>query len=147
MTFKDILFDFESGSGSFSPYRIGKKCVTVWNHRVNEIVMDLSVLTLSNKSESMSMFLIIWDFSDDWVNHSSWTSLSTLCGPYSDTIWNLISWSTLMQVMTYRLGGAKPLPEQILIYCQSVPTEQTSMKSESKYKHYLSWKCISKCCL
>ena len=51
-----------------------------------------------------------------------------------------------VQVMACRLSGAKPLPEPMLIYCQLDPQEQTSMKSESKYKIFRSRKCIWKCC-
>ena len=36
--------------------------------------------------------------------------------------------STLVQVMACRLFGAKPLPEPMLLYCQSYPKEHISVK-------------------
>ena len=51
--------------------------------------------------------------------------------------------SSLVHAMACRLFGAKPLPEPMLTYCQLDP----SMKFESKYKIFHSWKFIWKCCL
>ena len=53
--------------------------------------------------------------------------------------------STLVQVMACRLFSTKPLPEPMLAFCLLDPYEQTSVKFESKYKNFLSWKCIWKC--
>ena len=49
--------------------------------------------------------------------------------------------STLVQIMACRLFGAKPVPEPMPTYCQLDPQEQTSVKFESKYKTFHSWKC------
>ena len=49
---------------------------------------------------------------------------------------------SLVRVMVCRLLGAKPLPEPMLAYYQLDPLEHTSMKFESKYKSFHSWKCI-----
>ena len=67
----------------------------------------------------------------------------TFCGLV--TPWDIrqIEW-TLLQVMAWHLLGAKPLPEPMLTYHQLHPQEQTSKKSESKYKTFHSQKCISK---
>ena len=46
--------------------------------------------------------------------------------------------------MACRLFGAKPLPEPTLTYYQLDPQESTSVKFESKYKTFHSWKCIWK---
>ena len=53
--------------------------------------------------------------------------------------------STLVQVIACRLFGAKPLPEPMLPYCQLDLWEQTSVKFESKYKPFHSWKCTWIC--
>ena len=41
--------------------------------------------------------------------------------------------STLVQVLSCRLLGAKPLPEPMLTYCQLDPWEQTSVKFNLKF--------------
>ena len=72
-----------------------------------------------------------------WVNSSSpgaaymrwWTGLA------------------LFQVMTCHLSGTKPLLEPMLQNCQLDTLGQTSVKFESEYKTYHSWKCVSNCCL
>ena len=43
---------------------------------------------------------------------------------------------SLVQIMACRLFGAKPLYEPMLSYCQLNPLEQTSVKFESKFKHF-----------
>ena len=53
--------------------------------------------------------------------------------------------SALVQVMTCRLFGAKPLPQPILPYCQLDPCEQISMKFKSNYKIFHSRICTWKC--
>ena len=47
--------------------------------------------------------------------------------------------------MACRLDGVKPLSEPMLDYCQLDPSEQTSMKFQSKFKHFHSRKCTSNC--
>ena len=53
--------------------------------------------------------------------------------------------SSLVQVMCFRLLGAKPLPEPMLAYCQPDSWEQLSVKFESEFCHFHSRKCIWKC--
>ena len=55
--------------------------------------------------------------------------------------------STLVQVIACCLFGTKPLPEPMLSYCQLYLYKQTSVKFESIYKTYNSWKCTWKCLL
>ena len=55
--------------------------------------------------------------------------------------------SALVQVMTCRLFGAKPLPELMLIYCQLDSWEQISVKLGLEFSNFHSRKCIWKCCL
>ena len=52
----------------------------------------------------------------------------------------------MVQVMACHLFGAKPLSEPMLTICQLVTWEQTSLKFQSKYKHFRSRKYIWKCC-
>ena len=49
--------------------------------------------------------------------------------------------------MACRLAGARPLFEPVLESCWLDPWEQTSMKSQSKFRHFHSRKSIQKCCL
>ena len=53
----------------------------------------------------------------------------------------------LVQIMACHLFGAKPLSEPTLGYCHLDTWEQTSVKFNSKFKHFHSRKCIWKCCL
>ena len=53
--------------------------------------------------------------------------------------------SALVWVMACRLVGAKPLSEPMKEYFQLVPCEQASVKFESKYKTFHSWKRIWTC--
>ena len=53
--------------------------------------------------------------------------------------------SALVQIMACHLFGAKPLSDPMLTYCQFDPQEYTSVKFESKYQTFVSWKCFSKC--
>ena len=50
--------------------------------------------------------------------------------------------SALVEIMACRLIGAKPLFQSMLKYCWLDHQEQTSVKFESKYKTFHSWKCI-----
>ena len=56
-------------------------------------------------------------------------------------LYAFVNWVALVQVMACCLLGARPLPESMLIYCLLGPFEQTSVKSESKWKTFHSWKC------
>ena len=53
--------------------------------------------------------------------------------------------SSLVQIMAWRLFGAKPLPELMLAYCQPDSWEEISVKLESEFFHFHSRKCIWKC--
>ena len=50
--------------------------------------------------------------------------------------------SALVQIMAYRLVGAKPLSEPMLPYCQSDPEEHITMKFYLKFKYLHSKKCV-----
>ena len=52
--------------------------------------------------------------------------------------------SALVQIIACRLFGAKPLFNPMLGYCQLDIQEQTSVKFQSKYKPFHSWKCTWK---
>ena len=54
--------------------------------------------------------------------------------------------SALVQIMACRLFDAKPLSKPVLVYCQLDRYVQTSVKIPSKFKHFLSRKCVSNCC-
>ena len=51
----------------------------------------------------------------------------------------------LVQVIACRLFHAKPLPEPMVTCYQLDEWEETTVKSESKFKTSHSWKCFSKC--
>ena len=53
--------------------------------------------------------------------------------------------SSFVQVMACHLFGAKPLSEQMLIYCQLDYQEQVSVKFEFEFYHFHSTKSIWKC--
>ena len=53
--------------------------------------------------------------------------------------------SALVQIMAWRLVGAKPLPEPMLAYCQLDSWEQISVKFEPELWHFHSRKCIWNC--
>ena len=50
--------------------------------------------------------------------------------------------SALFQLMACRLFGAKPLPEQMLAYCQLDSWEQISVKFEFEFYHFHPRKCM-----
>ena len=85
----------------------------------------------------------------------SWFRSDVICEPrLHDNMYQPISasaaymyrWTgpTLVQLMACRLFGAKRLPE-LLNYCQLDLWEQNSVKFESKYKTFHSWKCVRNC--
>ena len=51
----------------------------------------------------------------------------------------------LVQVMACQLFGTKPLPEPMLVYCQSTSWKQISVKLKSDFYHFHSGKCIWNC--
>ena len=55
--------------------------------------------------------------------------------------------SAVLQVMACHMFSAKPLPEPMMTFNKLDPYEETSLKFQSKYRTFLSWKCIWKCCL
>ena len=55
--------------------------------------------------------------------------------------------SSLVQLISCRPFGTKPLPEPRLVYRQLDIREQVSKKLESEFYHFLSRKCIWKCFL
>ena len=96
---------------------------------------------------------------DPWHNRGLWSASGKyrqiyLCfspfhhitsSPQSAAYMRQWTGSALVQIMTCRLFGAKPLPEPMLLYCQLDPYEQTSVKFQSRYKTFHSQKCIWKC--
>ena len=55
----------------------------------------------------------------------------------SDThIYISVNYPSLVQIMACRLAGAKPLSEQMLVYCQLDYREQTSMASQLKFTYF-----------
>ena len=74
-------------------------------------------------------------FTKTWINSS----------PPSAVYMRQGTGAALVQVMAYRLFGAKPLSEPVLAYCQLDSWEQLSLKSESEFYHFHSRKCIWKC--
>ena len=65
--------------------------------------------------------------------------------PFSAAYVHQWTGSVLLQVMAWRLFGAKPLPEPMLAYCQLVYWEQIAVKIESEFYHFHPrqriWKC------
>ena len=51
---------------------------------------------------------------------------------------------SLLEIMAWCLFSAKPLSEPMLVYCQLIPSEQISVKSESKYEDFDSGKYTAK---
>ena len=64
----------------------------------------------------------------------------------SDAMWRHKSWSLLVQVMTCRLFGTKPLPETKLTYCHIV-FGANSGEISFEIQQFISRKCIWKCCM
>ena len=64
--------------------------------------------------------------------------------PPSDTYMHQWTGSTMVQVMACRLVGAKPLHEPMLTFRELDSQKQTSVKLESKYRTFHSWKCTWK---
>ena len=93
--------------------------------------------------------------------HSSWQSGGQGCSPCYNgrlhlkatghsgrnsqalgvTIWLHRPWSTLVQVMAWRLLGGKPLPEPMLTYWQ-LDSKGTNLYEIWQYRHSLSRKSI-----
>ena len=57
---------------------------------------------------------------------------------------NLLSWPSLVQIMTWRQTGDKPLSEPMMACCQLEPYEQSLMTFQSKYNKIDSRKLIWK---
>ena len=53
--------------------------------------------------------------------------------------------SALVQAMAWRLFGANPLPEIMMVYCQLDSWEQISVKFKSEFYHFHSRKCLRNC--
>ena len=77
-----------------------------------------------------------------WVKHEScqiWMTRLQLVQNAS------VNYPSLVQIMAWRLLGAKPLLEPMLEYCWFELKEQIPVKSRAKFKHFHSRKCIWKC--
>ena len=88
------------------------------------------------------------------VSHSSlcrhmhciiFSSASVNSSPPSATYMRRWIGSALVQVMAWRLFGAKPLPELMLPYCQLDPWEQLQWNSNRNMKKNHSSKCVWMC--
>ena len=51
---------------------------------------------------------------------------------------------SLIQIMACRLFGIRPFSETMMYYCHLDPEEKPSVKFDSKFKHFHSWKCLWK---
>ena len=74
------------------------------------------------------------------VTRAHWVNSSPSSGAY------MCLWigSALVQIIAWRLFGAKPLSKSMLGYCELDPYEQTSVNFQSKYKTFHSRKRILK---
>ena len=79
------------------------------------------------------------------LEHFSFSTLRFNSSPPSVAYMHRWTGSTLFQIMAWRRDGAKPLSKPMLKYCWLDPWEQTSVKSQSKFRHFHSRKCIGKC--
>ena len=77
---------------------------------------------------SIQCFLCCWDHI---LTHWGWVRHIRRC-----------IMSTLFQIMTCRLGGAKPSSEPMLSHWQLDPWKQTSVKFGSRLHNFQSSKCI-----
>ena len=78
----------------------------------------------------------------DVITHACLNVMEVNSSPASTTCMPQIPGLALVQIIACRLFGAKLLPEPLLTYCQPDPKEQTSVKIESKYLTFHSWKYI-----
>ena len=74
-------------------------------------------------------------------SHLDVFNLMRLSGAY------MCQWNGSALVMACHLFSAKPLPEPMLVYCQSNSWEQVSEKFESEFYYFHSRKCMWKYCL
>ena len=102
-------------------------CIHVW--RISQSVPKIFIQYNIFKNDNFKF--IVTHRQSHWVNSS----------PPSDPYMRQWIGSALVQIMACRLISAKPLSEPMLEYCY---LEQTSVKFESKYKTFHSWKCIWK---
>ena len=89
--------------------------------------------------------IYIPQFYMDVITHACLYFMVVNSYPASATCMRQRTGLALVQIIACRLFGAKLLPEPILTYCQSDTKEQTSVKIESKYITFHSWKYIWKC--
>ena len=73
--------------------------------------------------------------------------VNNMCRRPSDEyiyIYAPVNWASICLDNGLSVPSHKPLSKPVLEYCQLDPCEQTSMKFESKYRNFHSWKCIWK---
>ena len=100
--------------------------------------------------ENFPVYVIVCRLMSEWLNLNSTSTeesqeismMNFRFNTGNNPFLNPWTGSSLVQVMACHLFSAKPQPKQIMIYCQLDPKEQTSAKSESKFEHFLSQKCI-----
>ena len=109
---------------------------------------------IDKKSSLVQVMLSNRQAISHYLNQCWPNSLTHMCGtgagrwvnssPPSATYMRQWTGSALLQIMAWRLFGAKPLSKPMLGYCQLYPWEQTTVKFSSKYNHFHSRKYILK---
>ena len=84
-------------------------------------------------------------FHENWPCYNSTLYCKFNSSPPSAAYMRQQAGSALVQIMAWCRTGSKPLPEPTLNHCQLDRQEQISVKFESKYKTFHSWKCTWKC--
>ena len=165
---KQELIDYSVQQPDYSSLEIaidymishGKKQI-VWSSVIisitNLILRALLSFILKNKwIEAVNSYPLICGIIVDRIstNHGKIWRKEHLCpllqrwiNSSTPSVAYMLQWigSALVQIMACRLFGAKPLPEPMLTYCQLNHWEETSVKSEWKFKTFHSWKCTWKC--
>ena len=89
-----------------------------------------------------TLFFFLTEYWVIWWYRWSHTIVSWHVVWPSDTV----TGPALVQIMTCRLLGAKPLSKPMLVYCQLDHWGHISVKFESKY-HNIHWRKFLRCCL
>ena len=117
------IFGARSLSSLYSKYAnlVTKRHTNEYTH----IVMIFQICFRNDELESMFLIRV---------------NSSRLSGAYM----RQLTEPSLVQIMFCHLSGAKPLSEQVLVYCWLGPWEQHSVKLKSKFLHFHYRKCVSK---
>ena len=78
----------------------------------------------------LNVYLYVFPYWQGWCSSDilMFSCMVINSSPPSDACMHQWTGSAMVQVMTCRLFGVKPLPEPMLIYCQLDPLEQISVK-------------------